>query len=77
MDRHCYFVGLYLLHMAWWQALIIAAAMAISWFLTYGRLIIIGVGLLVFLLGLGGWSGLIPEPSEWGHLAAMQRSGAQ
>jgi hypothetical protein len=55
-----YFVGLYLLHTAWWQALVVAAAMTISWFLTCGRPIIVGVGLLVFLLDLGSWSGLIP-----------------
>ena len=83
VDKHLfwtgivYFAGLYLLHIAWWQALVIGIAMAISWYLTYGRRMIGGVGLLILLLGLGSGSQLVPEPSQWSHVVAMLRSGTQ
>ena len=59
-----------------WRSLS-AFGMAISQYLTYGRRIVIGVGLRILLLGLGSWSRLVPEPSQWGHVVAMQRTGMQ
>ena len=47
-----YFIGLYLLQVASWKALIVAGAMMIRWYLTYGHRITVSVGLVVFLLGL-------------------------
>ena len=38
-----YFIGLYLLQAAWWKALIVAVAVMISWYLTYGRRITVSV----------------------------------
>ena len=40
-----YFIGLYLLQVVWWKALIVAVAMMVSWYLTYGRRITVSVGL--------------------------------
>ena len=68
-----YFIGLYLLQVAWWKALIVAVAMMISWYLTYGRRITVGVGLIVFLLGLSSWSGLLPTSSDLSHFFATLR----
>jgi hypothetical protein len=65
-----FFLGLVLLGVTWWKALIVAAIAAACWFLTYGRNIVIGVGLLVLLLGLGSWIGLLPPPSQWRPLLA-------
>lgn len=69
-----YFGGLLLLGVIWWKALIIALIAAICWFLTYGRRIIVTVGLSLFLVGLANWAGLVPAPSEWGQLLALRRS---
>ena len=68
-----YFIGLYLLQVAWWKALIVAVAMMISWYLTYGRRITVSVGLIIFLLGLSSWSGLLPTSSDLGHFLATLR----
>jgi hypothetical protein len=82
VDRHfwtgiVYFVGLYLQHVAWWRALIVAFAMATCWYLTYGRRIVVSVGLAILLLGMGSWSGLFPEPSDLSDFVDMQRFKAQ
>jgi len=69
-----YFVGVFLTGVVWWKALIVAAAAALCWYVAYGRRIIIGVGVLIFLLGLVTWAGLVPAPSEWGHLFEARRS---
>ena len=68
-----YFIGLYLLQVAWWKALIVAVAMMIRWYLTYGQRITVSVGLIVFLLGLSSWSGLLPTSSDLGHFFATLR----
>jgi hypothetical protein len=65
-----YFSGLLLLGVPWWKALTVAAVAFICWYLTYGRRIIIGIGLCIFILGSGNWLGLVPAPSQWGQVLA-------
>lgn len=60
-----YFVGLCLLHVAWWQALIVAVLMSVSWYLTYSRRLISTIGTALLLFGLAVWLGLVPNPKEW------------
>lgn len=66
-----YFFGLLLLGIVWWKAVAVTIVASVCWFLTYGRQMIIGVGLAILILGLGNWIGLLPTPSEWGQLFAM------
>ena len=73
LDRHHLFYRFVSLQVAWWKALIVAVAMMISWYLTYGRRITVSVGLIVFLLGLSSWSGLLPTSSDLGHFLATLR----
>jgi len=68
-----YVVGLLLLGVTWWKALIIAGVAALSWYLTYGRRIVVSLGLILVFLGLGNWAGLIPAPAHWGDLLAALR----
>jgi len=72
-----YFVGLYLLHVVWWQALLVGVAMAISWYLTYSRRMVAMVGVLILLLGFGSWVGLVPDLPHWGHWIASLRLESQ
>ena len=65
-----YFAGLCLLHVAWWQALIVACVMGISWYLTNSRRVVATVGTAVLLFGLAAWLGLAPQPSDWRPLTA-------
>ena len=60
-----YLVGCLLLGVLWWKAAIIAVVALICWYLTYGRRIIVGVGLSLIILGMANWTGLLPEPSKW------------
>jgi hypothetical protein len=66
-----FFVGLILLGVHWWQALIVALIAAICWYLTYGRKIVVGMGLIILIIGLANWTGLLPEPN---HLKAIAAS---
>jgi hypothetical protein len=66
-----YFVGMVLLHVAWWQALIIAATMTACWYLSYSQRVIRAVGVIVLMLGLFTWSGLLPPPSHWSPLLSV------
>jgi hypothetical protein len=68
-----YTIGLLLLGVVWWKALIVAGVAAISWYLTYGRRIIISIGLILLFFGLGSWTGLIPPPVQWGQFLAALR----
>ena len=75
-----YFVGLCLLHATWWQALIIAVAMSVSWYLTYSRRVVSAVGTILFLFGFAVWLGIAPKPSDWRPWtadAAHQSSGVE
>lgn len=54
-----YFGGLVLLHVAWWQALVISAAVAISWILSFHRRLLTLGGLVIVGLGFANWTGLI------------------
>jgi len=65
-----YFVGLCLLEIVWWQALLVALAMSFSWYLTYSRRLVGTVGTALLLFGLAAWLGLAPEPSDWRPLTA-------
>jgi hypothetical protein len=65
-----YFAGLCLLHVAWWQAVIVAIAMSVSWYLTYSRRVVGTVGTALLLFGLAAWLGLAPTPSYWLPLTA-------
>lgn len=71
-----YFMGLCLLHVAWWQALIVAFVMGISWYLTYSRRIVGTVGTALLLFGLAAWLGLAPQPSDWPLSAAASNHPA-
>lgn len=62
-----FFIGLLLLGAIWWKALMVAAVAFICWYLTYGRQLIIGVGLFVLFLGFAVWLGLIMPPAQWSH----------
>lgn len=63
-----YFVGLFLLGVVWWKALIVGLVALICWYLTYGRRIVLGVGMVCLLWGLGIWVGLLPAPLRWNEL---------
>ena len=63
-----YFVGLLLLHVAWWQALIAALIMSACWFLSYGQRVVRAVGVIAMLVGLFTWFGLLPSPDHWPSL---------
>jgi hypothetical protein len=65
-----YFVGLCLLHVEWWQALLVAFVMGISWYLTYSRRIVGIVGMALLLFGFAAWLGLAPQPYDWPLIAA-------
>ena len=69
----CYFVGVLLLGVIWWKALIVAAAAFACWYLHYGRRVVGGIGVVVLFAGLGVWIGVIPPPSQWGQLLATVR----
>jgi hypothetical protein len=60
-----YFVGLCLLHATWWQALMVAVAMSVSWYLTYSRRLVGTVGTALLLFGLATWLGIAPAPPDW------------
>jgi hypothetical protein len=67
-----YFVGLVLLRVAWWQALIVAAIMSASWYLSYSRRVVRVIGLIVLILGFATWIHLLPD--DWPQLlVAAQR----
>jgi len=68
-----YFVGLFLLGVVWWKALIVGIVALICWYLNYSRQIVLGVGMVALCLGLGFWVGLLPTPSQWGELLATLR----
>ena len=68
-----YSIGLYLLQVASWKALIVAGAMMIRWYLAYGHRITVSVGLVVFLLGLSSLSGMLPTSSDLGNFFATLR----
>lgn len=65
-----YFAGLCLLHVAWWQGLIVALMMSISWYLTYSRRLVGTVGTALLLFGLAVWLGFAPNPKGWWPLTA-------
>jgi len=71
-----YFVGLFLLGVTWWQALMVAVAMSLSWFLTYSRRTVGGLGTITFVLGLATWFHFIPDPSHWNMLLTMARGAS-
>ena len=60
-----YFAGLCLLHVAWWQALIVVVAVSISWYLNYSRRFIATVGAALLLLGLACGSDSVAKLSDW------------
>jgi hypothetical protein len=66
-----YFGGLMLLGVAWWKALIVAAIVSVSWYLTYARQVVGGSGVVILLVGLAVSFGLLPVPSEWRQLLAL------
>ena len=68
LDRDHLFRRFILAGIPWWKAAVIAAVALICWYLTYGRRIIIGIGLGLLVLGMGNWAGLVPQPSEWGQV---------
>jgi apolipoprotein N-acyltransferase len=53
-----FFVGAFLLHVPWLQALVLALAAMICWYLCYSRAVLAAIGVMTFFLGLGVWSGL-------------------
>lgn len=53
-----FFVGAFLLHVSWWQALALAFAAMVCWYLCYSRTVVAAIGVVTFFLGLGVWSGL-------------------
>jgi hypothetical protein len=66
------FLGLVLLHVVWWQALVVAAIMSACWYFSYGQRILRVTGLFVLILGLATWTHLLPDPWPL-SLIAMQR----
>ena len=46
-----YFAGSFSLGIPWWKAAVIAVVALICWYLTYGRRIIIGIGLAFYSWG--------------------------
>ena len=50
-----YFVGLFLLGVIWWKALIVGIVAAICWYLNYGRRSVLALGMVALCLGLGIW----------------------
>jgi hypothetical protein len=66
-DKNLYWTGIVffiaplLLHIVWWQALLIALFMSACWFLSYGQRVIRGLGAVMLLWGLLTWSGFLPS----------------
>ena len=46
-----YFVGLFLLGVIWWKALIVGIVAAICWYLNYGRRSVFALGMVALCLG--------------------------
>jgi hypothetical protein len=68
-----YFVGLFLLGVIWWKALIVGIVAAICWYLNYSRRSVLALGMVALCLGLGIWVGLLPAVSQWGEWLAALR----
>jgi hypothetical protein len=59
-----FFISPLMLHAAWWQALVLAVAMTVCWFLSYGQRVIRAFGVIMLLWGLLTWLGLLPSPDR-------------
>jgi hypothetical protein len=65
-----FFIAPLLLHVAWWQALLIALFMSACWILRYGQGVIRSAGVVVLLWSLLTWSGALPSTDHWLSIAA-------